>query len=43
LTLVNDGGGGSDFGFRYQGGGLSFLFDAARLRKRTMGKLFREG
>lgn len=43
LTLVDDGGSAREYGFRYQGGGLSFMFDAAALRKRTMKKLFREG
>lgn len=41
LTLIaSDAGSGRDFGFRIQGGGLSFLFDAGRMRKKLFNMKF---
>lgn len=41
FTSVYDGGNARDWGFRYQGGGLSFLFDAGNLRRDLTNKLYR--
>lgn len=40
-TEVADGGSGIEWGFRFQSGGLSFMFDAGRMRKKLAKKLFR--
>lgn len=41
LTLLaSDVGTGRDYGFRFQGGGLSFLFDAGRMRKKLFNMKF---
>lgn len=40
LTLVADGGSARDTGFRYTGGGLKFMFDAGRMRKRMSSRLY---
>src|SRR5690606_18263701 len=40
-TTVYDGATARDWGFRYQSGGLSFLFDAGAMKKELASKIFR--
>lgn len=42
FTQVYDGATARDWGFRFQSGGLTFLFDAGRIRKKLAAKLFKE-
>lgn len=42
FTQVYDGASARDWGFRFQSGGLTFLFDAGRIRKKLAAQLFRE-
>lgn len=41
FTTVYDGANAVDWGFRYQGGGFSFLFDATSMRRALSKKLYR--